>query len=243
MTDPAFERIYARAPFTVDFLDGGGDDLVISFASIGHDPSRPPASEFVATATGRGTLGFPRRALFISDDSRSWTNDPGFAPALRAALAEVRRRRPVTRIAAIGLSMGAVSALVAAEVLPVDVVLALSPQFSVKPGVVPGEARWSEWTSQIEHFARETTPLPPATCWAILCHGAQDDLAQAMPFPHPSNVDHLIFPDLGHSDLAPHLKARGGLSGLMESALAGDRRRLLRIASAAGAVRREKFSP
>ncbi|OOY10471.1 hypothetical protein [Thioclava sp. F36-7] len=243
MNDPAFERIYARAPFTIDFLDGGGNDLVISFASIGHDPSRPPAPEFVATATGRGTLGFPRRALFISDESRSWANDPGFAPALRAALAEVTRRRPVTRIAAIGLSMGAVSALVAAEVIPVDVVLALSPQVSVKPGVVPGETRWSEWTSRIGTFARETTPLPPAPCWTILCHGAHDDLDQAMHFPRAENVDHLIFPDLGHSDLGPHLKARGGLSGLMEAALAGDRRRLLRIASAAGAVRREKFSP
>jgi len=53
-------------------------------------------------------------------------------------------------------------------------------------------------------------------------------------------VDHLLFPGLGHSDLALHLKARGGLQGLVDALCAGDRRRLLRIAAQAGAVQRRK---
>ena len=69
-------------------------------------------------------------------------------------------------------------------------------------------------------------------------HGLADDAAQAMAFPMRKGVDHLLFAGLAHSELAPHLKARGGLQGLVEAALAGDRRRLLRIASGAGGLRR-----
>ncbi|KEO51268.1 hypothetical protein [Thioclava pacifica] len=238
-----FECLHDSPPYRVDFLDGAGEDLVIAFSSIGHDATRPSTPEFVATATGRGTPDHPRRALFVMDADRSWTNDPGFAPALRTALEQVTARRPVRLIAAVGLSMGAFSALAATQVLKIDTVLALGPQYAVAPGVVPGETRWSDWTDRITEYRWPTAPIPPATCWTILCHGARDDLAQAMPFPRAAHIDHLIFPELGHSELAPHLKARGGLSGMMEAALAGDRRRLLRIASAAGAVRREKFSP
>lgn len=238
-----FERLHHSAPYSVDFLDGTGEDLVIAFSSIGHDADRPPSPEFVATATGRGTPVHPRRALFVVDTHRSWANDPGFAAALRTALEQVTARRPVRRVAAVGLSMGAFSALAATQVLKIDTVLALGPQYSVAPDGIPPERRWARWTCRITHFRWPTAPVPPESCWTILCHGARDDLAQALPFPQADHIDHLIFPELGHSELAPHLKARGGLSGMMEAALAGDRRRLLRIASAAGGVRREKFSP
>src|SRR5690606_29858629 len=106
-----FRRIVALGPVTVDMLDGAGSDLVISCASIGHDASRAPSPEFVATAIGKGTPAFPRRALFISDASRSWANAPEYGVALRKAVKMVHQDRPVTRITTIGLSMGAYAAL------------------------------------------------------------------------------------------------------------------------------------
>lgn len=240
-----FERIWNAPPLSVDFCDGAGEDLVISFASIGHDPQRPPSPEFVATALGRGTAAAGRRAMFVSDASRSWANAPGFELALHRALAEVRARAPVRRIAAIGSSMGAFSALVAAQILPVDVVLAISPQWSVLPGAVPGEERWARWRAALPAALRwREAPLPaPGGAWAVLFHGARDDLAQALRFGEPAGTDHLLFAEQGHSDLAAHLKARGALAGLLEAALAGDRRRLLRIAASAGGVRRARFAP
>lgn len=228
-----FERLLSLPPFHADFLDGTGDDLVIAFSSVGHDPARCPSPEFVGTATG----GTRRRALFIMDESRSWANHAGFAPALLGAMDLISARAPVRRIATVGLSMGAFSALVAAQILPVDVVLAFGPQFSV----LTGDHRWARWTDHLPEIRWPTAPLP-ATGWTVLFHGAADDLAQAMAFPRRAGVDHLIFPDQSHSDLVPHLKARGVLSGLMEAALAGDRRRLLRIASSAGGVLRHRLS-
>lgn len=128
-----------------------GADLVIAFASVGHDPARGPSPEFVATALGRGRPAgaAPRRALFVMDDSRSWGNAPEFAPALRAALADEAARAPLGRVAAIGQSMGGYAALVAAQILPLDAVLAFGPQSGVGPGALPGERRWADWTARL----------------------------------------------------------------------------------------------
>ncbi|MBL4929173.1 hypothetical protein [Fuscibacter oryzae] len=232
----SFERLWNNPPWTVDFLDGPKDDLVIAFSSIGHDPCHTPSPEFVGTATANGT----RRTLFVMDDSRSWANDPGFEKALIRSLETISARHPITRITTIGLSMGAFSALVAAQVLPVDVVLAFGPQWSVASGMVPGETRWSRWTAALSPLRWPTAPLP-SLGHAYLFHGAQDDLPQALPFPQQPGTDHILFPDLGHSDLVPHLKARGALGGLLDAALAGDRRRLLRIAASAGGLLRQRL--
>lgn len=233
-----FERIWDAAPYAIDHVEGGGEDLVIAFSSVGHDPLRPPSPEFVATAVGRG--GVARRALFVMDQSRSWANAPGLEAALQGAVAQVAARGPVRRIVTMGLSMGGFAALVAAQVLPVDAVLAFSPQWSVAPDM--GEARWPDWTSALPPVRWPVAPMPDRG-QVYLFHGAVDDLPQALSFPMRAGVDHLIFPYLGHSDLVPHLKARGGLAGLVDAAVQGDRRRLLRIAGAAGGVARRRLYP
>lgn len=238
-----FQRIWDQPPFAVDHVAGSGRDLVIAFSSVGHDPGRAPSPEFVATATGRGTRAAPRPALFVTDASRSWANHPDFERALRAAVQQIQTGQIVDKIATIGLSMGAFSALAAARILPVDVVLAFSPQWSILPAEMPGETRWRVWTEALPEMRWPTAPLPEprprsaaaeAAGWICLFHGTADDMAQARAFPRHPGVDQLLFADHGHSDLVPHLKARGLLPGLLEAALAGDRRRLLRIAASSG---------
>lgn len=228
-----FQPVAAPFPWTVQFLPGSGEALVISFASVGHDPARAPSPEFAGSATaGR------RAALFVADESRSWTNAPGFAEMLADAVAAVKTRQPVRQVLLIGQSMGAFAALAAASLIPADAVLAVGPQFSVDPAVMPGEARWTEWTRRIAAFRTPTAPLPEGPRITLM-HGMADDMPQALAFPQRKGVDHILFPGLAHSDLAPHLKARGCLPGLIEAALAADRRRLLRIcASAGGRLRR-----
>lgn len=224
-------RVWDRAPYSVDYAPGQGEDLVICFSSIGHDATRAPSPEFFGAATAGG-----RPALFVMDESRSWANDPGFAPAILGALAAVA---PARRILTLGLSMGGFCALVAAEVVPVTAVLAFGPQFTIDPARLP-DARWQDWTARITFLRYPTAPLargPQIT----LMHGLADDAAQALAFPEQANLDHLLFPGLGHSDLLPHLKARGCLPGLVSAALSGDRRRLIRIATGAGGQRRARL--
>ena len=211
------------APWRVAISDGTGDDLVLAFASIGHDPSRPPSPEFVASASAGN-----RRALFLMDESRSWGLDPGFPDLLRAALGAAG---PARNILAIGSSMGAACALRAAHCIPIRTILALGPQSRLD------DPRWRHWTARLHDPG---PPLPPREAWTILFHGLADDAAQAAGFPPSFKTDHLLYPGLTHSQLAPHLKKRGALKGLIDAALAENRRRLLRIAASTGAVRHDK---
>lgn len=212
--------VHEAGPWRVEMAEGAGDVLVLAFASIGHDLTRMPSPEFVGVATARG-----RRALFVMDAGRSWGTGAGFADALRAGLVAAG---PVTRVVAVGSSMGAVAALRAAGVVAVDAVLALGPQARLD------DPRWLSLTEGLP-----AAGLPD--CWTVLCHGLADDAAQAEGWPERAGVDHLLFPGVGHSDLALHLKARGGLQGLVDALCARDRRRLLRIAAGAGAVHRRKM--
>ena len=134
------QRVWDSAPFTVDYQHGPGDQLVIAFSSVGHDPARPPSAEFVRSLSGG-------RALFVRDAARSWANDPGFEAAVLGAYRAACEAGPVARVMTLGLSMGAFAALVAAQVLPVDVVLGFGPQYSVAPG--SGETRWATWTDRL----------------------------------------------------------------------------------------------
>jgi hypothetical protein len=224
------QRVWDSAPFEVDYQHGPADQLVIAFSSVGHDPDRPPLAEFVRALAGR-------RALFFKDAARSWANDPGFEPALLGAYGAACQAGPVARVMTLGLSMGAFSALVAAQVLPVDVVLAFGPQYSIAPGVVAGENRWAKWTARLTAPRWKVAPLPSKS-WACLFHGGLDDLPHALRFDPQPGVDQVIFDGLGHSDLMAHLKAKGVLEGLIKAALIGDRRRLLRISASAGGTRR-----
>lgn len=233
-----FQPVASAAPWSahwnVQFLPGPGEALVISFASVGHDPARAPSPEFVGSATAGD-----RPALFVADESRSWTNAPGFEDMLTAAVAQAKARQPVGQVLLIGQSMGAFAALVAASLIPADAVIAIGPQFSVDPAVMPAETRWAEWTRRIATFRTPTAPLPEGPRITLM-HGMADDMPQALAFPQQKGVDHILFPGLTHSELAPHLKARGCLPGLIEAALSADRRRLLRICASAGGRLRQR---
>lgn len=221
------QPILTDGPISAQFLDGARGPLMLVFSSIGHDPSRAPSPEFIATARGGD-----RRVLFISDASRSWGNHPRFAPALLAAVAQVG----ADRIVAMGLSMGGFCALVAAHILPVETVIAFGPQQSLL-----AETRWPDWRAQLPPLLWPEAPLP--ACQTYLFHGARDDLAQAERFALSPNIDHILFADQTHSSLVPYLKARGGLAGIVEAAVSSDRRRLLRITASAGGVRRKRAAP
>ncbi|WP_151717861.1 alpha/beta hydrolase [Gemmobacter serpentinus] len=230
--DPRAKGPHSKGPHSKGTRPEGprsADCLVLAFSSIGHDPARMPEPEFRRMATGQG-----RPALFLRDQSRSWASAAGWAEALRQAVSEARAEHDISRIVAIGASMGAVAALRAAEVLPVDAVLALGPQHDLGH-----ENRWSEWTAG---RVIPPAPLPAGPCalgpWIVLAHGMADDADQALRFPARRGVDHLLFDGISHSGLGPHLKQHG-LQGMVDALAAGDRRRLLRIAQAAGGKRRQ----
>ena len=222
-----FETLAVRPPYHIQGIAGGSEDLVIAFASIGHDPSRAPSPEFVRSATARD-----RSALFVMDEARSWATAEGFDDTLRDALEALQARQKISRILAIGSSMGAFAALRAAQSLPLTAVLAISPQYQP---AASWEARWRDWTDPLPEALTVPLPQGPYLC---LMHGMQDDAHQSNLFPPQKDCDHILFADQAHATLAPHLKMRGLVEGLIDATLAKDRRRLLRILQGAGGQRR-----
>lgn len=223
---PTPETLLDRPPYRIDLIRGTATDLVLSFASIGHDPTRIPAPEFVRAATARH-----RPALFIQDRERSFTTAPGFAEALIEAVRTLRARQTIERTLAIGTSMGAFAALRAGEILPLTAILAIGPQHHPAD-----DTRWRTWTTRLPQTLTAALPQGPQIC---LLHGLLDDEPQALAFPQAKDVDHILFADQTHATLAPHLKSCGIMQGLIEAALAQDRRRLLRILHSAGGLRRQ----
>lgn len=222
-----------------DLLHGTGPDLVVSFTSIGHDPGQVPSFEFLKSAHLQGR----RSVLFVTDVERQWGNSQNFGPLIAQAIAIVQGRQRVEKTLFIGQSMGGFNALVAASLIVPTAVLAISPQFSICPEIMPHETRWSEWTSRIALFRVKSAPLEPKAP-TILLHGLGDDSEQAQAFPLAPHVDHYLFPQINHSDLAKRLKTLSLLPAMIDCALTGDRRRMGRlIASAAGFRRKSDQLP
>lgn len=215
-----FETLAEAGPYRVLHLPGEGDSLVLSCASVGHDPTRAPSPEWARSTR-------PHPTLFLIDEARSWASAPGLGAALDQALTRLAARQPIARILALGASMGGFMALAVAELIEPEAVIAIGPQHQP---AAPWERRWRAHTAALPPDL--TAPFPRARQTYIL-HGMVDDLDQALPF---RTRDHLLFADRGHADLALHLKP--AMPGLIAAALEGDRRRFLRLIARAGGHRR-----
>ena len=212
------------------YAPGTGEDLVISFSSIGRKRDEMPPDEFRGTILSDPT----RHGLFVSDIRRSWLNDPHLCDVLAAAVEGIRQNSSVTRVSTIGLSMGGFSALAASALFPVHAALAISPQFSMVPGKIPGETRWRYWRKQIKAFRFETAEVAPPPAWALTLHGLLDDHCHMAAFTPRRGLDQFGFPDQTHSGLGGYLRNRDALASLLTAAIAHDRRQFARLIKAAG---------
>ncbi|RID90053.1 hypothetical protein D2N39_19955 [Gemmobacter lutimaris] len=127
---------------------GEGRRLVVCFSGVGRDRRRPPRLEFAKTASGAGR----DHALYIADPRRSWLNAPGLIEDVVSLVEAEAAEVGATEVVAMGHSLGGFSALALGGFTQVDAALALSPQFSVDPAVVPDESRWMPFREQIETF-------------------------------------------------------------------------------------------
>ncbi len=198
----------------------------MSLAGFGRNRNQVPPMEFIGTASGGGV----NHVLFVSDTSRSWMNGPGLAEMLSELVEGTRVNHGITEIVALGNSMGGFAALVLANMVPVDTVIAFAPQFSMHPDLVPEEKRWSIFSSNI-------------TCWPIpdvgnldqevsdyyIFHGSNPlESRHWLRFPWNRRLNHFIFDGLGH-DVAARIQKRRLLPLIFNGAVAG-RPRAVRLA-------------
>jgi len=215
--------IEAPEPLCVHVLPGRGTRLVLSLAGVGFARKLTPQREF----PGSASQGGENHVLFISDRSRSWMNGPGVKDAILDIVARYKAAHGITEVVAMGNSMGGFAALVLADLMPINTVIAMSPQFSAHPRLVPEETRWWFYRRQINawEFADVGPLAQSGTRYFIFHADAPEEVAHWARFPKDTRIHHFIVTGEDHN-LARTLQKRGLLRKAVGAAIAGKPRRV-----------------
>lgn len=225
------QPIPCEAPLHLAHLEGEGDTLVLSFTGVGQPGEAVQGVEAARMASEDGK----NHVMFIADASRSWMNGPGIVEGIRAAVARLCDRIKPRRLLTVGNSMGGSSALIFAGLHPVDGVLALSPQYSVNPVIVPWETRWHEFTEKIANWRFPSCPdLSRSQTKVVILHGRHaEERRHANLFRQGPSLSHYLMRGKDHL-LARELKRRGLLQPIFSAFIAGDQDATHRAIVAAG---------
>ena len=191
------QDILLEPPLAIRYLPGSSRTLVVSFSGVGNSRAKEPTEEFFKIASSNGE----NHVLFVSDISRSWLNAKGMAGAIVKTIEDTAKRIDAKHVTAIGNSMGATMALHISKMLAFNTVVALVPQFSVDPEIVPEEKRWMFFRKRIEkHVFPRVENLPENKPLFFIVHGgSEDEQMHAGLFPKGINIAHFILPDHDHN--------------------------------------------
>lgn len=225
-------------PLHLRYSPGRSRRLVVSIAGVGRKRRQVPPVEFARIAHWNGE----NHVLYVSDESRSWLNGPGLAEFLVDAVKGVAEQIGAEQICVVGNSMGASMAMILAALMPIDHVVAITPQFSVHPERMPEEERWGYFRDRICDWPFPEMPdLRHTDSEITLLHGGSpDELRHALRFPADAGYWHYIFPHMGH-ELARILHDAEQLAPIVTLSLLGRNLRARRIVRAAGGMSRQKF--
>lgn len=225
-------------PLHLSYLPGRSNCLVISFSGVGLDEEAVPTVEAARLAGWQGE----NHVLFVADASRSWMNHPGILETIIAAVGKLVDEIKPARIVGIGNSMGGSAALIYAAHARLDAVLAIVPQYSVKPEIMPRDKRWTRFSDKISQWPHPAVPdLSGRPVEVIMLHGSvSPEMMHAKRFAQSTNVHHYIFEGFAHG-LAFRLKRKNRLKPIIAPMIAGHVVTACRAAEAAGGVLFNEF--
>ena len=151
----------------VAYMRGTGNRLVVSLGGVGTKPNEMPPFEFVGTASQGGE----NHVILVTERARTWMNSPDLPEAIVKEIETVVAREAIDEVVALGNSMGGFMALVLPTLTRVDTVVALSPQFSMHPKVVPEETRWQKWRRRFPTYRHRQVPAPQDGTRYVVLHG------------------------------------------------------------------------
>src|SRR5437868_4250885 len=125
----------------VSVIEQNSSTVTLCFTGVGHAIGGVDVqSEEFLNASKMATC------LFIIDKKRSWGNSIDFE-SLGKVIGPYIEARTVNTI---GNSMGGFLAVLATRFFPVDVAVAICPQFSVSKRIIPTESRFDSYVRAIE---------------------------------------------------------------------------------------------
>jgi len=200
----------------VAYMRGTGNRLVVSLGGVGTKPNEMPPFEFVGTASQGGE----NHVILVTERARTWMNSPDLPEAIVKEIETVVAREAIDEVVALGNSMGGFMALVLPTLTRVHTVVALSPQFSMHPKVVPEEARWQKWRRRFPTYRFRQVPAPQEGTRYVVLHGdTPEERIHWARFPQaPKTFNHFILRGESH-DLVKALKKLDIMRPLLERAM------------------------
>lgn len=157
-------------------------------------------------------------AVVVRGRGDHWYHYPGTPAALAAVAQHVA---PYGRVVTYGSSMGGYAAWRFAAIIGADACLALSPQFSIRPDVVPFEYRWTQEAGRIAWMAELERPPDRAFTAVIAYDGRGPDRLHAALIASQTPIAAVALPFGGHP-VATALASAGMLEPLLMATVRGD---------------------
>ncbi len=238
MTESPLTTIVDDGPLRIRYLPGRFETLVVSFSGVGSERAAPPVEEFFSIASDHGN----NHVLFVIDESRCWLNNGDMIEKILVAIRQTVAKTGAQRVVALGNSMGGTMALIVARYFTFDAAIAIVPQYSVDPEVVPEEHRWRFFRRQIQGFRFPVVDTFRAdrTRYYLLHSCIPKEQRQALRFPEVPGVGQYMIPGAGHR-LATYLKRKGVLEPLIRYAIAGKPRKFRRAVQRIGGQHRQTY--
>lgn len=207
--------LYEDHLLKISWMDGDGPFCLATFIGVGFGDGGVDVQgeEFKKL---RPDLG-PQ--IYIFDKTRSWGNRLDMTKVCQI----VQQRAQGREIVCLGLSMGGFLAVAMSRALGARTCIAIAPQFSVNPEIMPNEHRWDIYTTRIQDWR-----IPSLDgCFTDDCtyycffSGIEDEVEHLVRFPVQPNVHRFLIPGSIHNTGAI-LKSMGLLYPVIEGCL--DRR-------------------
>ena len=209
----ALVEIYRSHDLVVRRLGGFSDDAcVVTFDSF--------TNQRTLERGGFGQRFFQTReidAIHVIARENDWYQYAEMAEAMAVVHAATR---PYGRVVTYGSSMGAYAAIRLAGLAGAHVALALSPQFSIDPAVVPFEFRWEEPSRRFRAVWEQTLAFPALEQAYVAYDPINLDAKHLALLDRQFRFTHVRLPGAGHP-VTGYLMELGLLEGMLRQACRG----------------------
>ena len=156
-------------------------------------------------------------AIHVIARENDWYQYAEMADAMAAVHAATR---VYARVVTYGSSMGAYAAIRLAGLAGAHVAVALSPQFSIDPAIVPFEYRWEEAGQRVRPVWERTLPYPVLEQAYVLYDPDDLDARHMALFDQQFRFTHVHLPGAGHP-VTGYVAELGLLEGVVQQACRG----------------------
>lgn len=178
----------------ITYFDKQSDEVIVSFSSTPRLPSGETEApeQFIGTISSIGVTG-----VFVIDKTSSYGNkiDPNL---IFETILPIIRGKVVYSV---GYCMGGFLAIAMSKILASDAVVAITPQWSIHPDILPADSYLNQFTDKIQKWTIPSLKksFDKNTRYYVLNSDDADDQHQIKFFPKADNIRVFEFgPAFGH---------------------------------------------